>query len=123
MTTVANIGAMIGNIAGTWMYKLSKASSMNSSNESATLPNFFFQDGSLPFFISAALLLLSSMSIWGLDEPIQVHRVQDTDSECYPLDATSLCGEKSENQFEDTESLHDGCCLGLRERDTSHKCD
>ncbi|KAL3804520.1 hypothetical protein HJC23_002559 [Cyclotella cryptica] len=119
MTTIANIGGMIGNIAGTWMYKLSN------DNESVLYGNIFVRGGSLAFFVSALLLGASSLCIWGLDEPIHSRVIQGP-SVGSPFNEANCCDVEDRSEIsDDSESLRDGCCLSLRERETNHvlKCE
>lgn len=112
MTTIANVGGMAGNIAGTWMYKFSK--DLNPSHR------FFFRDGSLPFFVSAILLGVTALFIWGLDEPFQ-NLASLESRELSHLNESNEPG--IDNKLE--KDSRDGCCLGLREREISDdvKCD
>jgi hypothetical protein len=111
MTTIANVGGMIGNIAGTWMYKL--------SIELFSSGHVLFGDGSLPFFVSAVFLAISSLLIWGLEEHSYDHALLETCEE------TAVELNNVSTVLEESVSPRDGCCLGLRERETNYelKCD
>ena len=111
MTTIANLGGMLGNIAGTYMYKL--------SNERL----HFFHQGSLPFFVCAILLGISSAFIWRLAEPSFEITHLDTENESHQIE-TAHCTNYNET-LEDLKPSRDGCCLALLDRDVNHelKCE
>ena len=109
MTTIMNVGGMIGNVSGTWMYKLSKDFDDKS--------HAFFRQGSLPFFVCSVLLGLSSIAIWGLEEPAS--------HDYTPVDTASNNShiEKDSEDLKGSESPRDGCCLRDREMNHELKCD
>ena len=109
MTTIMNVGGMLGNVSGTWMYKLSK--------DFDDTRHAFFHDGSLPFFVSAVLLGLSSIAVWRLEEPIS-HDYTTVD-----IESDDSCIEKDSEALEASESPRDGCCLRDREMNHELKCD
>ena len=131
LTMLGNVGGMIGNIAGTWMYQLS----MEMTDVSR-----FGQGGSLPFLVTGVLLSLSSIMIWRLDEP-PAHitapgGINNANAKSYEgeikagidLELGSL--SVKENDASRVESLEasedetsDGCCLTLRETTYDLKLD
>jgi len=117
MTTIGNIGGMIGNIAGTWMYKYSK----DVSNAS------ILRGGALPFLATAFLLAISSMLIWGLDEPRHNHDDADdcNDSTTHSVSPGNVGRQEidSDSLEESEQETRDGCCLALRETKYDVKSD
>ena len=135
LTMLGNIGGMIGNIAGTWMYKLSTE---------ITDVSRFGQGGSLPFIVTGVLLSLSSIMIWRLDEPpahITAFGSSNNSSNAKSFDGETEAGidlelgssslnendtarlESLEASEEDETSTSDGCCLTLRETTYDLKLD
>ena len=133
LTMLGNIGGMVGNIAGTWMYKLSTE---------ITDVNRFGQGGSLPFIVTGVLLSLSSIMIWRLDEPpAHITAFSNNSSNAKSCDGETEAGidlelgsssvnendtarlESLEASEEDDTSTSDGCCLTLRETTYDLKLD
>ena len=113
MTTIANLGGMFGNIAGTYMYKL--------SNEVLEI----FRQGSLPFFMCAVLLGLSSAFIWRLDElRYEITHLDTVDETCL-IEGAHSNKMNHTKVLEDSKPSRDGYCLGLLDRDVDHelKCE
>eukprot|EP00984_Skeletonema_dohrnii_P005820 scaffold2053_cov106-Skeletonema_dohrnii-CCMP3373.AAC.11 len=131
LTMLGNVGGMIGNIAGTWMYKLSTET---------TDVSRFGQGGSLPFLVTGVLLSLSSIMIWRLDEPPTNRaafgsRNNANATSCsdeteagidLELGSSSLNGNDA-SRLESVEGsdgeTSDGCCLTLRETTYDLKLD
>ena len=133
LTMLGNVGGMIGNIAGTWMYKL--------STETTTEVSRFGQGGSLPFLVTGVLLSISSVMIWRLDEPpaniaafdsrrsnhdnaTQYNETEDgMDLELGSSTATDNDASRLESVEAPDEETSDGCCLTLRETTYDLKLD
>ncbi|KAL3800221.1 hypothetical protein ACHAWO_005688 [Cyclotella atomus] len=113
MTTISNVGGMIGNIAGTWMYK---------SSRDITSGHFFIRQGSLPFFVCAVLLGITSFFIRRLDEPSDSYLGEVEHSSTSKTNDTDLV---STSKISNASESRDGCCFGLREHesDCTHKHD
>lgn len=136
LTMLGNVGGMIGNISGTWMYKL--------STEMTDLSRFG-HGGSLPFLVTGVLLSLSSVMIWRLDEPPAHVTAFGSSSSSNNAITTPYNGESeagidleigsssvnNENgvsrldsvEGSDNETSSDGCCLTLRETTYDLKLD
>lgn len=117
MQSLGSIGGMIGNLGGTSMYKMSKDYTSNGNQ-------YIFQGGSLPFVVVAALMAVSSLFIWRLDEP----RLEDKHVDCDEGASCVADIEKGNAGESDLESQHgkeltDGCCLALRETTYDLKLD
>ena len=131
LTMLGNVGGMIGNIAGTWMYKLSTET---------TDVSRFGQGGSLPFLVTGVLLSLSSIMIWRLDEPptnraafgsrnnANATSCSDETEDGIDLElGSSSANENDASRLESVEGsddgASDGCCLTLRETTYDLKLD
>ncbi|KAL7530191.1 hypothetical protein ACHAXR_004274 [Thalassiosira sp. AJA248-18] len=131
MQTLGNIGGMIGNLAGMWMYKLSKdiAGKENDGEGSQRI----FHGGSLPFVATAALMAVSSILIWRLEEPKHYVTADNDDTEegeCKTLCDTDVesghstpDGINSEPPDDSELGRPDGCCLAMRETTYDLKLD
>ena len=119
MQMLGNLGGGIGNLSGTFLYKLSKDMSSN---------NIILQGGSLPFIATAGIMAVSSVLIWRLEEPLQFRapiaettKGGDHSAAC---DADVERGQCSVDSEEDPENDRpDGCCLALRETTYDLKLD
>jgi len=131
LTMLGNVGGMIGNIAGTRMYKLSTET---------TDVSRFGQGGSLPFLVTGVLLSLSSIMIWRLDEPPtnraafgsrnNANATSCSDETEAGIDlelGSSSVNEIDASRLESVEGsddgASDGCCLTLRETTYDLKLD
>ena len=131
LTMLGNVGGMIGNIAGTWMYKLSTET---------TDVSRFGQGGSLPFLVAGVLLSLTSIMIWRLDEPPtnraafgsrnNANATSCSDETEAGIDlelGSSSVNEIDASRLESVEGsddgASDGCCLTLRETTYDLKLD
>eukprot|EP00984_Skeletonema_dohrnii_P009279 scaffold3539_cov75-Skeletonema_dohrnii-CCMP3373.AAC.2 len=131
LTMLGNVGGMIGNIAGTWMYKLSTET---------TDVSRFGQGGSLPFLVTGVLLSLTSIMIWRLDEPStnraafgsrnNANATSCSDETEAGIDlelGSSSVNEIDASRLESVEGsdgeTSDGCCLTLRETTYDLKLD
>mmetsp|Transcript_29920 Transcript_29920/g.64495 ORF Transcript_29920/g.64495 Transcript_29920/m.64495 type:complete len:198 (+) Transcript_29920:48-641(+) len=133
MNTLGSVGGMVGNLAGMWMYKLSKDIGVDGSGTNEIKGSrSIFQGGSLPFVMTAVLMAVSSTLIWRLEEPTH-HDHEDTDEESKVLinggDIESgipvgNVGDGIEGSLEDSgEERNDSCCLALRETTYDLKLD
>jgi len=133
MNTLGSVGGMVGNLAGMWMYKLSKDIGVDGSGTNEIKGSrSIFQGGSLPFVMTAVLMAVSSTLIWRLEEPTH-HDHEDTDEESKVLinggDIESgipvgNVGDGIEGSLEDSgEEKNDSCCLALRETTYDLKLD
>jgi len=129
MQTLGSIGGMVGNLAGTWMYKLSKDGSTKGRQ-------IFFRGGSMPFVVTAFLMAVSSILIWRLEEPWhfamtnvkdskerEYESVRDTDVENGRFDGDAGDDDNSEPVEDSEKERPDGCCLVLRETTYDLKLD
>ena len=126
MQSLGNIGGMVGNIAGTMLYKVSK----DSKEE-----RLFVQGGSLPFVVTACFMAICSLLIWRLDEPIHLVSKNMEEYKAVPSDddlesvhqhtaATTSNNKNNDEGVEDSENdRSDGCCLILRETTYDLKLD
>ena len=120
LTMLGNIGGMIGNIASTWMYKL--------STETTQEP-WFGKGGSLPFLVTGLLLSISAVMIWQLNEP-PINEVassrNDTEAKIdLELGSPSLSvNDPLRETLEGSDDeKSDGCCVTLRETTYDLKLD
>jgi MFS family permease len=106
MQSLGNIGGMVGNIAGTVLYKFSKDIASSENAERTIRGQTFIQEGSLPFVVLAFMMAGISILIWQLEEPAEngEHKV-------------------SIESVEDSEEDRSGCCLALRETTYNLKLD
>ena len=134
MNTLGNIGGMIVNLGGMWMYKFSKDTTLNRNDEYVRGRQSILQGGSLPFVLIAVLMAISAILIWRLEEPMHAVAAnnEDTDGE-----STVICDGDVEssrpagnagNGMEGSlgyskEERPDGCCLALRETTYDLKLD
>ena len=107
MQSLGNIGGMVGNIAGTVLYKFSKDIASSENAERTTRGQRFIQGGSLPFVVIAYMMAGVSILIWRLEEPAEDGQ--------HKINIESV--EDSE------EDRPDGCCLALQETTYNLKLD
>ena len=127
MSTLGNTGGILGNLAGTWMYKLSKDTTPLIRGQRNDM---FLKDGSLPFVFIAGLMAISSILVWRLEEPIAT-TTEGIDKETAlvreevePKHSVGNEGSVIEESTEDSEeSRQDRCCLLLRETTYDLKLD
>ena len=81
MQSLLNLGGMVGNLAGTILYKISRDMKGNE------------QGGSLPFTVTAFFMFICSLLIWRLEEPAHLdantkeyNAVSDSDIESGSVD-------------------------------------
>ena len=128
MNSLGNVGGMIGNLAGTGLYKFSK------SKDTTDLQYRFVKGGSLPFVLTASLMAICTVLIWRLDEPtqfdsskeaIEYKALSDGDIESGSTAAGSTSDTNTNiESVEDSENARpDGCCLALRETTYDLKLD
>ena len=111
MQSLGNIGGMVGNLAGTMLYKFSKDIASGENDERTR----FIEGGSLPYVVIAFMMAVISILIWQLEEPAEDGQ-QKVEEE---MDA-----ESSMESVEDSEEDRpDGCCLALRETTYDLKLD
>lgn len=111
MQSLGNIGGMVGNLAGTMLYKFSKDIASGENDERTR----FIEGGSLPYVVIAFMMAVISILIWQLEEPAE-DRQQKVEEE---MDV-----ESSMESVEDSEEDRpDGCCLALRETTYDLKLD
>jgi hypothetical protein len=83
--------------------------------------------GALPFLATAFLLAISSMLIWGLDEPRHNHDDADdcNDSTTHSVSPGNVGRQEidSDSLEESEQETRDGCCLALRETKYDVKSD
>lgn len=103
LQSLGSIGGMVGNIAGTMMYKMSKDIAPNTRNG-------FLHGGSLPFFTLAILTAIFFVAIWTLEEPV----LQEGSTE-------KVINLKSTEVHKEVKS--DCSCLGLKETTYDLKLD
>jgi hypothetical protein len=106
MQSLGNIGGMVGNIAGTVLYKFSKDIASSENAERTIRGQTFIQEGSLPFVVLAFMMAGISILIWQLEEPAENGE-----------DKVSI------ESVEDSEEDRSGCCLALRETTYNLKLD
>ncbi|KAL9190488.1 hypothetical protein ACHAXT_007699 [Thalassiosira profunda] len=125
MQTLGSIGGMIGNLAGTYAYKLSKDAGRNAPH--------ILQGGSLPFVAAAICMLVVSALIFSLEEPAHLEAMQaeeggysklshDGDVEHGRASGGGGDGADSEPGEAEQEAT-EGCCLALRETTYDLKLD
>jgi MFS family permease len=135
LTMLGNVGGMIGNIAGTWMYKLS------TETTTAADVSRVGRGGSLPFLVAGVLLSISSLMIWRLDDepPTNIAAFGNTDNATTSYhDETKAgidleLGSSSVTENDDAsiiesvevsgEEPSEGCCLTLRQTTYDLKLD
>merc|ERR1711862_1014523 len=120
------------------MYKASKDSTALISNQEHKfiVGRQVFQGGSLPFLLTALLMAVSSVLVWGLEEPTRVmadaksienidsNRTVGCDEDVESKHSVGNAGDGIERSSEDSEEeRHDGCCLLLRETTYDLKLD
>lgn len=130
MNTLGSIGGMVGNLAGTWMYKVSKDISVEGSDGHLDRSHIHFRGGSLPFVVTAVLMALSSLLIWRLEEPTHVDQYTGEESKIVCVDdvesgiSVRNAIHRTDGSLQGSESDRpDGCCLALRETTYNPKLD
>ena len=130
MQTLGSIGGMIGNLAGTWLYKLSKDAGLTGGGWN--VPHIL-QGGKLPFVATGAGMMVVSALIFTLKEPAHLEALRAEDGGYSKLshdgdvergrasgDGDDCAhSEPGEAEKEATE----GCCLALRETTYDLKLD
>ena len=89
MQTLGSIGGMIGNLAGTYAYKLSKDARLTEGGWN-NVPHML-QGGSLPFVATATLMAVVSALIFSLEEPSHLEALQAEDGGYSKLSPRRRC--------------------------------
>ncbi|KAL7544463.1 hypothetical protein ACHAWF_007846 [Thalassiosira exigua] len=69
MQTLGSAGGMLGNLAGTWAYKLSKERDVDRGTGGY---GAWASGGSLPFVATAILMAATCAAVWRLEEPLHL---------------------------------------------------